>query len=86
MVWNSAQMPLYQAVKAHNQEADSERSEPQPKQQRFKPRNPAREQASSPKPREIDRDMLLILMVVFILQKEKADEGLILALLFAMIM
>lgn len=111
MVWNSAQTPLYQAVRAHNERnyGDSEFSEKQTEQhsekqcskpqcfeeKRFekqcsecsKPRESAREQIhNSPKPRGIDRDMLLILMVIFILQSEKADEGLILALLLTMIL
>ncbi|MDE7398694.1 MAG: hypothetical protein K2N06_04110 [Oscillospiraceae bacterium] len=99
MVWNSAQTPLYQSVKAHN-ERDSANSE-RPEKKRFEPhtkqkcsekqcsvpRKPAHEQtANPPKPRGIDRDMLLILMVIFILQSEKADNGLILALLLTMIM
>lgn len=94
MVWNSAQTPLYQAVRAHNERnfEDSGRSEKKhcevhTKQERSKPRNPVREQtANPPKPHGIDRDMLLILMVIFILQSEKADNGLILALLLVMIM
>lgn len=95
MVWNSEQMPLYQAVRVHN-ERDCESSECSEKQrskekhsekQCSEPRNSACEQIpNSPKPRGIDRDMLLILMVIFILQSEKADEGLILALLLTMIL
>lgn len=99
MVWSSSQTPLYQAVKAHNERssADSERPgkkcpEPQTKTQCSEkqcsvPRKPAHERTENPpKPRGIDRDMLLILMIIFILQSEKADNGLILALLLTMIM
>lgn len=99
MVWNSAQSPLYQSVKAHNEKgfADSERhgekcqksqAKAQCSEKQFSaPRKPAHEQAANPpKPHGIDRDMLLILMVIFILQSEKADNGLILALLLTMIM
>lgn len=99
MVWNSAQTPLYQSVKAHNERdfADSKRlkrkcSEPHTEHQRSekqcsKPHNPPHEQAANPpNPLGIDRDMLLILLVIFILQSEKADNGLILALLITMIM
>lgn len=94
MVWNSAQTPLYQAVRAYNERdyensecPQKKHSEPHTKQKCSKPQNPVREQTTnSPKPHGIDRDMLLILMIIFILQSEKADEGLILALLLTMIM
>lgn len=87
MVWNSAQTPLYQAVRAHNERdcADSEHTGPQTRTQHSKPQKPPRE-AAAPVSRGIDRDMLLILMIIFILQSEKADNGLILALLITMIM
>lgn len=95
MVWSVSQSPLYQAVRAHNEtdSADSERfgercsEEKHSEKQCSEPRKPTRGQAANPpKPRGIDQDMLLILMVIFILQSEKADNGLILALLLVMIM
>lgn len=132
MVWNSAQTPLYQAVRAYNERkyedcserqcskpqcpeehsekqcsseqcpkpqcSEKQRPEPQcfeekhsepqrSEKQCSEPRESAHKRIPNPpKPSGIDRDMLLILMVIFILQSEKADEGLILALLFVMMM
>ena len=95
MVWNSTQSSLYRAVNKYNGEADcspeheyteapkQEQSQPQSQTQ---PRSQSRDRAKQQPVRGANTsiiqnpDFILIAALIFILLRENADKGLILAL------
>lgn len=83
MVWNSAGSTLYKAVERHNTDATEPPRicEPEPEPPRcskaYNPINPSPLSQLTQ-----DKDMLLLLAVLFVLLHEKTDTKLILALAF----